>query len=150
MFIYFLIVAILLLCELYFHSGKFSREGFKQWFREKIQRCYLQKLKRNNDQTHLMILTEITSKSQLSKLLIVFMVAKYKRTCDILQGISRLDYLVRVSIFQRQKNTSRDNLRGSVLSSKKWTRSNTENSTLLRDESVNFDMQNYWTTVEKR
>ena len=56
-------------------------------------------------------------KSWLTSFLVIYSVIKFKRTDDILQGISKLDYYVKVSVFQVYKDNEKERIKSEIFSS---------------------------------
>lgn len=52
--------------------------------------------------------------SELSQILLYFTIAKVKSADDILQGLSKLDYLLKVSVFQVYKNTELEEAKNDI------------------------------------
>ena len=70
-------------------------------------------------------------------ILIVFIILKVKKTTDCLQGISKLDYLLKVSVFQIYKNGDR-NLFNSLIFEDSDDESTEAYDGILRNESQEF------------
>lgn len=71
---------------------------------------------------------------QTLNILLVTSIVLYKRTEDILQGISKLDYLLKVSVFQKYKDPEIERAKFSIKTTKDDLRIS-ENATFWRDES---------------
>ena len=75
------------------------------------------------------------------QLLLAFVIIKIKSSADILQGISKLDHLVQISIFQRKRGNFKRNLEDSFSDSEE-SRDESLKSNELNRESLYKRIQN--------
>ena len=73
---------------------------FEGWGKDYEQKGLCDEM--NNSRLTLMILTKAL---YIDSLIFAFIIVRVKSSQDILQGVSKLDHLLKVSVFQKYKNT---------------------------------------------
>ena len=116
---FFASVTFLEIVELMPYYTELERYGMKQWLREQIFDCYIDfksSIDHNFDKHVHLIVIELFEKARVTFIFIILALVCFKRTDDILQGISKLDHLIKVSIFQVYKNKGRERHKSSLFS----------------------------------
>ena len=67
----------------------------------------------NNSRLTLIILTKAL---YIDSLIFAFIIVRVKSSQDILQGVSKLDHLLKVSVFQKYKNTQKEERKFTIMS----------------------------------